>query len=956
MASGRAMIQGLGKGRPVDAAPRNYDLVAFDGFMLDLKRGVLYQNGQRLHLRQRELDILTCLARQPNRFVSKQTLIDTVWPGQSISDANLRVQMSALRRVLGPGPDRRGFIDVLPRQGYRFCPSGKWSAAGDPDQTSASDRAAGAEPSRHNLPVRVKRSFGREYDCKHLLALLAENRLATVVGPGGIGKTTLALTTAERLVDTFEDGVRFVDLAGLTDGDFVPGSLAAAIGVVLGPDATEDILVEYLVPKRTLFVVDNCEHLIGPVAALVELILTQTRHVRFLCTSREPLRIDGEALLRLGPLDLPPRTGGLAPHQVADYPAVQLFNDRAGQGTNDFQPEGEQILTVAGLCRRLDGNPLAIELAAARLGLFGLDGLVAQLDESLSLLVQGRRTAVSRHKTLRETIDWSYNLLPPVERSLLNRLSIFRSGFSLEAARAVAGQGLAGHDLLHGLAELVAKSLINVDLSGATPQYRMLLLTREFAFEKLESDGDRDTTAQRHATYFLELMTLAAHDRSVDAEAWAADVGSAINWSLGEPGNSELACTLVQTAFNVMERYSRLADRGRLIDRALTRAGDTPETETNWKLTLYLHRLHILQFTSADEAELTAWAAKCDALAERLYLKTKDIKARLEALVNRCGMAFSIGNAPKLLELAAEGERYGLDGRCGAPDLLRFERSLFQAHHFVGDHDTAQTYVAKVLAYPDEVANGRYFAASDYISPAITARIFKARMLWIQGRPPLATEVAGEALGLSYASSPNVICYVLGFAAIPIALWRGDTAIASDGLNQLQAFAEDQGLGYWASWARLYAFALAWGRDGVGTPVSPALIRNTHQADHLATFCSAENSRAYSRVEAGLAGWNAPEVLRRRAEWTLATGAASPLQAEAVLVRAIDLARQQRAPGWELRAALSLARLRQSPEQNHAPADDAADALRRVADRFDMALPDRDIAAARAFLTGRAPS
>ncbi len=916
-----------------DAPTIDGGALSFDGFRLDLDNRALSLDGRRVHIRPREIDLLIYLAQRPNRFISNDELARGVWGGQPMSDANLRVQVSALRRILAKAEGGQSVIDGLHQRGYRLRL---------PDPCVVQPAAPAAS---HTLPVRIKRFFGREYDAARLVGLLAQNRLATIVGPGGIGKTALALAAAEGLAGTFADGVRFVDLAGLSDGALVAGTLAATVGAALGPDAAEDALVKALAPRHILFVVDNCEHLIASAAALVESLLTQTRHIRFLCTSREPLRVDGESLLRLAGLDLPPQDDGLAPERIATYAAVQLFNDRANQGGDGFHPDDRQMVAVAGLCRRLDGNPLAIELAAARLSLFGLDGLAAQLEESFGLLVQGRRTAVPRHKTLRATIDWSYRLLPPAERRLLDRLSVFRGAFSLDAARTVAGDGLDEPDLVHCLAELVAKSLVNVDSVQPVPHYRLLLLTREFGLEQLTQAGDHDRVALRHAEYFLDLMTLADCDRHADAEAWVPDTQAAIDWSLGVPGHPELACKLLRASFNVMERFSRLADRGRMIERALKRVGDAPETDTFWKLSLYIQRFYNLQFTSDDEARLVAWAAQTDRLAERVWQRSGDPMVRLEVLASRCGVAFSFCDAPRLVALATEGEAQARVADPTGPRRLRFERSLFQAHHFNGDHDTAARYLAGVLAYPEETLNRRTMVASDYISPAVTARLFKARILWLQGDAASASEIAAEALAMADRYAPNVTCYVLGFAAIPVALWRGDDATARTGIQQIDSIATEAGLGYWTSWGRLYDFVLGTRLEDAPIAVPPALVKNAFHTDHLATLCLSDNPRALARVETGRVGWNAPEVLRHQAEWLVAsrTGA----EAEAWARRALDLAQQQKAPAWELRAAVSLARLGHAQAQ----ARPALDILRAVLDRFGRSPPDRDVVAARTLVS-----
>jgi predicted ATPase len=312
--------------------------------------------------------------------------------------------------------------------------------------------------------------------------------LVTIVGAGGIGKTTVALAVAETLIPSFEDGVWFVDLAPLGDPRLVPSMLATALGVTVDPKRTVAQLIDLLRHKKILLVLDSCEHVVAAAATLAEQLLAGVPGVCILATSREPLRADGERVHRLPPLAFPSDPTGLSVSDVMAYASVQLFVERAAARVDGFHLSAGDAPVVADICRKLGGMPLAIELAAARVDAFGICQLAALLDDRFRILNQGRRTAQPRHRSLDAALDWSYEFLPETERLLLLRLSAFANAFSLDAALALAGDDMA--DIVDGIANLVAKSLISADVGGGIVQYRLLDMTRAYVQRKrAESDA-----------------------------------------------------------------------------------------------------------------------------------------------------------------------------------------------------------------------------------------------------------------------------------------------------------------------------------------------------------------------------------------------------------------------------------------------------------------------------------
>ncbi|GAA1591967.1 hypothetical protein GCM10009678_87770 [Actinomadura kijaniata] len=342
------------------------------------------------------------------------------------------------------------------------------------------------EPDRHNLPAETTRFVGRERDTAELAALLPAERLVTLTGVGGIGKTRLARQVAAGTLGAFEDGVWLVPLADVHDPALVPQAVAAVLGVAEEPGRSQaGTVVAALAPRRPLLVLDNCEHLVDACAAFAERLLTGCPRLHLLATSREPLRVPGEVVWRVPPLE-----GGAA---------VRLFADRAAAVRPDFGLTERNAAVVARLARALDGMPLALELAAARVAFLTVEQITERLDERFRLLVRGSRTAARRQRTLRATVDWSHDLLDADERAVLRRLSVFAGGWTLEAAERVCGAG--GVDVLHVLGELTAKSLVVAEHG----RYRLLETIRHYAAERLADAGEADAVAERHRVHFVEL-------------------------------------------------------------------------------------------------------------------------------------------------------------------------------------------------------------------------------------------------------------------------------------------------------------------------------------------------------------------------------------------------------------------------------------------------------------------
>jgi predicted ATPase len=400
-------------------------------------------------------------------------------------------------------------------------------------------KALDARP--NNLPLALTPLIGREHDIEDVKALIAAHRVVSLLGSGGVGKTRVALQTGADLIDRFEHGVWFADLAPIRDPELVASVVAQALGVQApAGQRLEDAIAQLVGSKHLLLILDNCEHVLNASAALADAILRNAPGVRILSTSREALKIPGEASHRLPSLAVPGAgIRALRADEALDYGAIGVFVDRASRAGNRFVLTDDNASIVADICRRLDGIPLAIELAAARVGVLSLPNLATRLDQRFKLLTAGNRTALPRQKTLGATIDWSYDLLTPDEQTLFDRLGVFAGSFSLEAVAFVCGDERIDADgVLALVSSLIDKSLVFGETSGAHERFGLLESTRAYAVEKLAALGERERIARRHAAYFCERARAADAGYS-SGNAWLASVEleidnyrAALEWAL----------------------------------------------------------------------------------------------------------------------------------------------------------------------------------------------------------------------------------------------------------------------------------------------------------------------------------------------------------------------------------------------------------------------------------------
>jgi predicted ATPase len=585
-----------------------------------------------------------------------------------------------------------------------------------------------------NLPVTPTAFFGRERDVAEVKELLDRHPLVTLVGSGGVGKTRLALQVGTELLDRYPDGVWFVDLAPISDSELVSSVIAQALGMSQqeGRRVDESIPL-WLKRKQLLLIFDNCEHVVGTVGPIAAAILRAAPGVRIVATSRQALDIAGEKLSRLESLDVPHTIAELTPAAVINFGAVALFVDRALLVDKSFALTDDTAPIVADICRRLDGIPLAIELAAARVKVLSVPHLAERLNERFKILTGGSRDALPRQKTLSALLDWSYDLLSPQEQLLFARLGIFAGGFSLDAAtNACTGDGLDEIDILDLLGSLTDKSLVVADTSGERERYRLLESTAAYALEKLSTSGERDALSRRHAEYFRE-QALAAdeHYGTGSVFAWLAGVEleldndrAALAWALTQ-GNDAALGGAIAGALGRLWNNAGLAVEGRYwIELALERVSEAEQPGIAARLWLTL-------------GDLSFGRRKHDAAARAMQLYASVGEARGTARAQHA-LAFALLQMGRFDEAAATNEQSLVAARsCG--DAWIAASCLTQQAGFMRRNDVgaARELFAQALAANKALQN-------ELATATVLGNL--AELEFADGHPELALRAANEAL------------------------------------------------------------------------------------------------------------------------------------------------------------------------------------------------------------------
>jgi len=930
--------------------------LAFGRFVLDRTSKQLLEDGKVLRLGGRAFDLLCALAERSGEVLSRAELEARVWPRTVVEETSLRVHVSALRKALGDGVAGARYIANVPGRGYSFVVPVVTLDAQPPTAAREADVVRAATPRArrtHNLPCRLSHAIGRSSVTRALGERLARQRLVSIVAPGGMGKTTVALAVAESQLERFPDGVWFVDLAPLSDSARVPLALASALGISVSSSDPWATLREPLRGSRMLIVLDNCEHVIDGAASLAERVLREAPHIHILATSREALDAEGEWVYRLAALEAPELEEPISLEEARTFAAVQLLAERAGANSDSFALTDTNIDVVCHLCRQLDGMPLAIELAAARIDSLGLQGLAARLDEMFTLLTRGRRTVLPRHRTLQALLDWSHDLLNDVERMVLRRLSIFRSAFTLESAAAVlADADLSAEAVVDGVLGLASKSLVAVDVSGHTVMHRLLYTTRTYAAEKLASSGEARRLALAHATHCRDVLLQSVPQRDVQPIGeWLQhhgrmmdDIRAGLDWAFSPEGEGLLGVQLTVAAADLVYELGLIDEFRGWVDIAVEVVETLQPPQPGLELRLCAARGFLGAQTRGRQFAHDAHVKRTLELATQLDSTAQ----RIEALFALCAKAFGIGNYREVGEVARSIRQVVPEPDDPAAVLLS-DRFLALSHHYLGQHEAAKPLTERVLHYPAGNAYRQYIG---HIPRSVSMGIVQARMLWMQGACDRAVERAAEAQAHAEDDNPLALSQALAMGTIPIALWRGDNERAQGLVVRLRRHAERHSQAYWQSWARSFEKVLTaraeGGRLRLGIELGPMeSLSGMGELDMLGTLIeSAVSSLGVERADSGVVGWCAPEILRAHAENGRRGGPEQAADAEKVLIRSLEMARAQNALSWELRSATSLARLWQEQGRQQG----AHGMLSEVYQRFEEGHATADLIAARELM------
>jgi predicted ATPase/DNA-binding winged helix-turn-helix (wHTH) protein len=900
----------------------------FGPFRLLPARQLLLEGDTPVRLGSRALEILTALVARPGELVSKDELIARAWPNTVVEDSNLKVNIAALRRALGERRLGQRYIATVSGRGYRFVAPvecGELSAA------APARRSPG--PHAHNLPV-PKRTIGRAHIVEVLLQQLPRSRFVTVVGPGGIGKTTVALAVAHALVADYQDGVRFVDLAPLPDTHFVPGAIASALGLTMQFGDARPALIDYLRDRPVLILLDSCERVIEAAASFADDVIRNAPKVVILATSREPLRVSGEHVHRLAPLENPPSVVGLTAAQALAFPAVQLFVERATESLDGFQLSDGNAPIVADICHKLEGIALAIELAATRVDAFGLRELSALLSDRFRLLNQDRRTALPRHRSLAAALDWSYELLPDGERVILRRLAVFAGAFTLESATAVAGEtGNACSAVIDGVANLVAKSLISADTSGVLVQYRLLDTTRAYALQKLDESGELEAVTRRHAEHHRDLFERAATEwEARPTVEWLADYGrkiddvrSALNWAFSEGGDAVVGMSLTVAAIPLWMHLSLLDECRECVNRALSTetAARRPSERDQMKLYAALGAALMNGRGPLPETE-SVWT-KALRIAERV----DDGEYQLRALWGLSVYHTYVGNHRTALGLAERFRAVAAEKGDRAA-RISIDRLAAAALRYLGDQAGARRHLERMLSQYVAPVHRSHIARFQFDQRA-GALSTLSNVLWLQGFPDQAVHAAQNALLDAQASNHALtLSNAFAYTACPLPLYVGNWTEAQRLLAMFREHLKRHPMTVWnALSACLQGILLIRQGDAAGLPLlrsaldelkdAKLRLRYPEYLGALADGLGAHGQGAEGRaaVDEAIAWseqsgerWCMAELLRVKADILRLEGTPTAHRsAEDQYLGALECARSQQVLSLELRAATSLAQL-----------------------------------------------
>ncbi|MEO7051568.1 MAG: winged helix-turn-helix domain-containing protein [Rhodanobacter sp.] len=882
----------------------------FGSFLVWETQRRLESFGQTIKLGSRSFDLLLQLLKRAGEVVSKDELLSAIWVGVVVEEASVRVHMSQLRKALGgPGEsdECREWISNIPLRGYRF--NGRVLRELIDTEATLKTRSAS---SLAKLPLRMTELVGREADVVNILNALDSHRLVTVVGTGGIGKTSVAIRAAQQRQQLGASELAFIDLAPLISPEHVLGTMARALGGTADLPDPIQAMTQGLAGRNVLILIDNCEQVMEGLALPITRLLSALPGLRILATSRETLGVFGEYVYRLPALAVPEAEHFLLA-QAMQWPAVELLVELAkAAGAGSFTESDGPLL--AKISRQLDGIPLAIELVAARLGVQSVSDLALRLDDHMRLLSIGNRAAAARHQSLAAALDWSIALLNGDELQVFRRLSVFRGRFGVDSALGVIAGDMDAEVGFDALISLANKSLVFFDNNDPGAPYRLLDTTRSYAGTLLAQSDERVECLRCHTTVMVDLMNKAAAELpDLTEQAWSEryahyldDVRSALEFCLTEAADAKTAASLLKASAPLWLNVSQVAEYRDSVAAVLKLVDQQPAPDAEMVAWLTTALMIALMHTDGTDAEINAVCDRALAGALATGVRLLELQARHGRCTHdmfRGEYAAALRQSAKLLAVAQSW---------GDPAALNLaHRASAMANHFCGRFDAFAQHCETSLQLIGDA--GRTGANVVGLDPVVAAKTMLARTLWIQGDTMKAMEAARDAVSRAEAigQSPS-LCAAL-YGACPVALWSGDLELADNWIHRMIDEAQRKGFGRWLRWAESFLQGLQLSlAHNTGAQVRQVSERfatyDVQSREMLLTFCSDWiDDGMVARLEQGEGLWCAAEIWRAMGVRSERRGMAA--EAEGFYLRALEISREQGAKAWELRAVSSLARL-----------------------------------------------
>lgn len=935
-------------------AERSY---AFGQFCLVPDRQVLLLAGKPVQIGGRALDILTLLVQRAGELVSKAELEAHVWPNIFVHESNLKVHVAALRRVLRAGCDDPRCILNIPGRGYCFT---------QPVKVEGRARASARRWPKAMARIRLAQIIGRDGEIASLVQAVSQRPLVTIVGAGGVGKTTLALAAAERLSGHHDAASCFVDFSSIDDPQLVVHAIAAALGVRVDLGDLLGGIRDHLRESSRLLILDNCEHLLAAVAAAAEYLAADLGRSALLATSREPLRTRTEHVHRLSPLACPETTTLISASEALRYPAVALFvaraNERAGYSLSD-----DDAAAVSMICAQLDGIPLAIELAATRLDTLHPAELLRRLQDRFELLTGTDLAVPVRQRTLQATLDWSYQLLSDAEGRILRFAAIFARDFALDDIVAIlSSSGLDTADVVAGIESLVAKSFVLADLSRGSRRYRLFESSRSYALTRLDAGGERDRAHVAHASHILTIVERAEEEWHWRArDDWSAhygprvdDLRRAVAWAFGVNGDRTIGIRLTVAAIPLWEALGAANECESRVKEALGVADGLASCDVRLRMKLAWRHAWALTWSAPKMSAAGAPWIECLRLSREAGDSEYELRALWALAVYENFTGRSVAAIDHLLEFEAVANR--AQDSSALPDG---QRQLALMRVYFGELREGEA-VLEELALRFNRVEKRARVARFSIDRYCVIRSSLAFTRWLRGRSEsalaAATQSVDAGLAISHVSHSNA----LAFAGVPLALWTGNLDSAEAGIAALRRNFVYRTNTVWRRLARFFEAALRHARGEramlaemgeslddllalgfvVRSPLYLAMLAEALLDDGQLVDARARIDDAASRLEQYQELWCRPEILRIQGLVEAAYGNGAAAQAR--LADAIADADAIGALTFELRAACDLARALAADGCRNA----ARGVLGSTCAKFTEDGAGREIIAARALL------